>query len=359
MQKQLKYIFVSISTFLLLFFVVFMVNQTAAIVELASRISPGFGNFVFYSLILLYIGILLTPGVIYFKMPSIIKPPENEDSAEFREYLNKIRKRLKKNSHIDKAQPALESRSDIEEAFKILDGKADEIIKSAASTVFLTTAISQNGRLDSLIVLTAHSRLIWNIAHIYNQKPSLRELANLYANVAVTTFLVSEIEDIDIAAHVDPVIKSVLGGAMTGAIPGVNVVAGLVTNSIFEGTANAFLTLRVGIITRKYFTSTTRTTRGKIRRLASVEAASMLGVIVMNSSRKVTDAIWQAAKKSAKTLPKTVLDASKRSSEYVLDTSIKSAGALGDASKKSAHSLFNAVKKVFSGKSEKEEDMID
>ncbi|MCP4724738.1 MAG: hypothetical protein GY863_06865, partial [bacterium] len=91
-------------------------------------------------------------------------------------------------------------------------------------------------------------------------------------------------------------------------------------------------------------------------RSASLEAASMLGNIVMDSSRTVTDSIWQAAKKSAKTLPKTVAEASKRSSEIVLDTSVRSAGVIGDASKKSANTVINAVKRVFSGKDSKAQD---
>ncbi|MFC1492357.1 DUF697 domain-containing protein [candidate division KSB1 bacterium] len=356
MKNQIKYLTITISIFLTLFFIVFAINQTATVVELANNFNPLAGKLVLFSLMILYAVILIVPVVIYFRMPSVIRPPENVESPEFQIFLNQMRKRLRKNSNLPDEGLSLENKTEIEEAFKILDTKADELIKSSAHTVFLTTAISQNGKLDALVVLAAQSRLIWNISHIYNQRPSLRELMNLYANVAVTTFLVSEIEDIDISAHVEPVIKSVLGGAVTGAIPGVNVIAGLVTNSIFEGTANAFLMLRVGIIARKYYTSLSKSTRGKLRRSASYEAASMLGNIVMNSSRTVTDAIWQAAKKSAKTLPKTVVEASKRSSEIVLDTSVRSAGAIGDASKKSANTVMNAVKKVFTGKDSKSKD---
>jgi hypothetical protein len=330
-----------------------VINQTATVVNLAANINPVTGKIVLYSLLLLYFAALVVPIVIYLRLPTVIRPPENKESPEFQVFLQRMKKRLGKNAYLEGKELSLENKTDIEEALKTLDNRANELIKASSHTVFLTTAISQNGRLDALVVLIAQTRLIWRISHIYNQRPSIRELVNLYANVAVTTFLVSEIEDIDISAHVEPVIKSVLGGAVTGAIPGVNVIAGLVTNSIFEGTANAFLMLRVGIIARKYYTSMSRTKRGALRRSASLEAASMLGNIVMNSSKTVSDAIWQSAKKYAKTLPKTMVEASKRSSGIVLDTSVKSAGIIGDASKKSANTVFNAVKRVFSGKDNK------
>ncbi len=356
MKKQLKQLTLILSIIFVVFFIVFIINQTAAVVELANNLNPIVGKIVFYALILIFTFLFIIPIIIYFRMPPAIRIPDSDDPKEIELYITRLRSRLKKNSNLSQESNSLENKTDIENALKVLDDKANELIKASSHTVFLTTAISQNGRLDAFVVLIAQTRLIWNIAHIYNQRPSLRELVNLYSNVAVTTFLVSEIEDIDISAHVEPVIRSVLGGAVTGAIPGVNVVAGLVTNSIFEGTANAFLMLRVGIITRKYYSSMSSSSRGVLRRSASIEAASLLGNIVVESSRSVTDAIWQAAKKSAKTLPKTVVEASKRSSEIVLDTSVRSAGVIGDASKKSANTVLNAVKKVFSGKDEKSQN---
>ena len=48
-------------------------------------------------------------------------------------------------------------------------------------------------------------------------------------------------------------------------------------NSVFSGAANAFLTLRVGIIAKRYCASLVLAERWAIRRAATVEAARMPG----------------------------------------------------------------------------------
>ena len=77
---------------------------------------------------------------------------------------------------------------------------------SESVRVFLATAVSQSGRLDGLLVFAAQSRMVWKIALLHYQRPSVRDMINLYANVAGTAFVASEIEDININEHVEPVI---------------------------------------------------------------------------------------------------------------------------------------------------------
>jgi hypothetical protein len=164
--------------------------------------------------------------------------------------------------------------------------------------VFVSTAISQNGRLDALMVLAAQTRMVWRVAHVYYQRPSLREMIQLYANIGATIFLVSELEDLDISEQIEPVIESALAGSLAGAVPGATVVATLLTQSILDGTANAFLTLRIGVICQRYCASLVTFNRKAVRRLASVAAAAMLGSIVSDSAAVVTKAILNAAKRA-------------------------------------------------------------
>ena len=80
----------------------------------------------------------------------------------------------------------------------VLDARAEDIIKDTASQVFISTAVSQNGNLDAILVLSAQSRMVWQVAHVYYQRPALREMAQLYANVIPTAFFASKLDDIDI-----------------------------------------------------------------------------------------------------------------------------------------------------------------
>ncbi len=350
MKKQIMSLLLPAALSILAIFIVFAINQTAGIVDITTRVNPIFGNFVLYLLLIVFGTIVSVPFVIFFKMPSALIPPEDETSKEYEQFLKKRIKRLSKNVHLKELGIFVETREDIENGVQVLNEIADDLIKKNASLVFLTTGVSQNGRLDALMVLAAQTRMVWQVASIYNQRPSIRELSYLYANVAATVFLASEIEDLDITEQVEPVITSVLGGAVTGAIPGVNIVANIVTNSIMEGAANAFLTLRVGIITKRYFGSMTKVNRRNLRRAASFEAAPMLGAIVVKSAGAISEAIWKAAKKSASNIPQAMKDASKKSTEFVMDTSIKSAEVIGSASKKSAKTVIKSMKKIFSGK---------
>ena len=137
-----------------------------------------------------------------------------------------------------------------------------------ATTVFLTTAVSQSGRLDALLVLAAQSRMVWRVAHLYYQRPSVREMWYLYANVAATSFVAGELDDLELHQMIQPVVAGTLG-AVGGAIPGFQVLTSIMVNSLLSGSANAFLTLRVGIIAKDYCGSLVAEPRTQVRRAAT------------------------------------------------------------------------------------------
>jgi hypothetical protein len=256
-------------------------------------VTPSFGNFVFWALLVVYAVLILVPVFLFLKLPKSLTPPMSEDAPEFSGYLTALKKRLASNLHLKGLE--LSSRQNVEEALSILGKKSDEIIQETASTVFISTAISQSGRLDAFLVLSAQSRMIWRIARLYYQRPTLRDLIQLYANVAGTAFLASEFEDIDISEQVEPVLSSTLG-ALAVTIPGVQLAASILVNSVLTGTANAFLTLRVGIIARRYCGSLVLTEKRTLRRTASAEAAKLLGTIVKQGTTRLSKALWKVSK---------------------------------------------------------------
>ncbi|MBI5586089.1 MAG: hypothetical protein HY892_19940, partial [Deltaproteobacteria bacterium] len=123
-------------------------------------------------------------------------------------------------------------------------------------------------------------------------------LAFLYTNIAATVFLVSELDDLDLAEQLEPIAASVLGGSVTGVVPGLSVIAQVITNSLIDGAASAFLTLRVGIITRNYCGALSLPDRRTTRKKATAEAAALLGSVIYDSSKRVSLAMWEASKKA-------------------------------------------------------------
>jgi hypothetical protein len=305
LRKTAKTIILSISILVLLLFFVFIINQTVQIVSLASSIHAYLGTVAAWVLIVLYIVLFSIPFYLYLRLPKTLVPPADINSPEFTLYLDKLGKRMGSNTHL--RGRSFKSRREIEEGLKELNLKSMDMIKKQATIVFVATAISQSGRLDAFTVLLAQIRMVWQIARIYYQRPTLREMTQLYANVAATAFIASELNDMDISQQVEPIVSSVLGASLTGTIPGVNIVATIITNSLISGSTNAFLTLRVGIIARNYCGSLLKKERGVIRKSASLEAAKYLSMIAMSSAGNISRSIMNAAVKSPGRISRDVL----------------------------------------------------
>jgi len=293
MKNKLTKLALSGSLIILLFLIIFLINQTAQLVALGDRIHPFLGNTIFWGLLILYSLCVLIPVYLFIKMPVPLTPLQSETAPEFPAYLNKLAKRLSKNALVGRS--VIASKDDVEQALQTLDKKAEEVIKKTASRIFITTAISQNGKLDGLIVLSAQSKLIFEIARIYYQRPSIRNLLNLYANVALMVFLASELEDVDLSEYIQPVLTGLLGSA-AGTLPGFQVASIFLVSSVLSGSSNAFLTLRVGAITKQYCRSLVIPSKREIRRNATLEATKMLGTIVTDGTKKIYTVLWTSSK---------------------------------------------------------------
>jgi hypothetical protein len=236
------------------------------------------------------------PIALFLRLPRPLKPPASVDSPEFPRHLAALGRRLQGNPHL--AGQPVTSRPEIEAALSTLESRANEVIRSAASRVFLATAVSQNGSLDGLLVLLMQSRMIWQVAYVYYQRPGLRDLAFLYGNVAGTALVASQLDDVDLSEQLQPVLSSVLG-SVAGAIPGLQATSAILVNSMVAGAANAFLTLRVGVIAKRYCGALVVPEPRALRRAAATEAAGMLAGITRTGAKRVAQAFWNASKTKA------------------------------------------------------------
>ena len=296
MYKYLKQVLGLIALILAVFFIIFVINQTAQLVNLAANVSPVFAQVVLFTLLFIYACIIIVPLVAFSKMPRTLFPPEQTDGEEYKEFIRKLSRRLKKNPHLEGTVVDADDFPSVERALKSLNMKADEQIKAAASSVFVMTAISQYGALDALIVLLAQFRMIWQVTTIYNQRPTLNEITYLYSNVFATAFLATRIENIEVLEdQLEPVIASIMGSSLSSLTPAFTTAANIITNSIIQGSANSFLTLRVGVITKLYCASLIRQEKGAMRRIAAVQAAALLGKVLSESTYTVSRIIFKAA----------------------------------------------------------------
>jgi hypothetical protein len=279
MSKTIKTIAVLFALFIVVVFVLFVFNQTMQTVQAARAFNPVLGDALLWGLVFTYGILLITPLVLWFRLPKRKTPPAIAEGPEYDRFMANFRKRLSRNTRL-RGVP-LETTADVAAALQLLDRQAHDTVASAASAVFLSTAVLQSGRLDVLVVLVAQTRLIWKVAHVYYQRPSLRDFVQLYANVASTAFIAAGVEDVD----VDVLIGTVFGSTVA-AIPGMHLLA----SSILSGSANAFLTLRVGMIAKEYCRCTVTVGRSGLRRAATLQAAKLLGSIVREGTMRLSKA---------------------------------------------------------------------
>ncbi len=279
----------AILAFFALAFAVFLVNQTVGLVELVGiSWGPEAARIALWSLVGAYVLLLGIPTLLLFRLPRPLVPPVLDEGPAFEAYLEGLRKRLSGNPRL--AGAALGTREEVEAAIASLADDADEEIKKIAGGVFLATAISQSGRLDAFLVLGALMRMVWKVSHVYWQRPTVRDMGKLYANVAGTAFVAAELDDIDVATQIQPIVSSVLGASVT-AVPGFQVASGILVNSVLVGTTNAFLALRVGAITKRYCATMVRPRKRSLRQAAAIEAAGMLGSIVVEGTKTLGKAV--------------------------------------------------------------------
>jgi hypothetical protein len=325
MDKTLKRTLVWTGIGLLLLLILIVVNQISQIFLAANAVHPAFGKVVAVSLSLLFAAVFAIPAIGFLSLRKPLLMPDERDEYQYQQYLEQLKKRLVKNPYLKamdfEFQEELLILEQVEKAHEQLDLETVKVIKEASSTVFLTTAISQNGVLDAFFVLSSLSRMVWKISHTYNQRPTFKEILYLYANVAATVLMAREIEDIALMdEQLQPVVNSLIGGTLGNLVPGVTAITNLIVNSVIQGSANAFLTLRVGIIAKKYSASLTKVDKRLIRRSATLEACTLLGVIVQQNSVSIVKAFASASKKA--TIDKTVdriRDSANKTGTFVKD----------------------------------------
>ena len=322
MSRYLKYGLTLIGLVVIGAFLTFLYDCVTGLAGFAARFNPALEPWTFWTLSGLVFGITAwgLGTVLIRPRPLLIHEAPTED--ELACYRRELARRLGKNPHLRAASVRVRDEADLEQGLAVLRKRADDEIRAASKRVFIGTALSQNGRLDGLVVLFLITRLVWRLARLYNQRPHHRELVNLYANIAATSFLAGSIEDFGVEEYVRELMAPLVSGSAVGALPGAQAIAGAITTSVLTGSTNCLLTLRCGIVARNYLTLDLDG-RGAMRRSATLEAARMFMELSAGTVTCVTKALIKGATGSLK-------NGTSRVARGVGDAISGTAGAMGD-----------------------------
>lgn len=281
MNKLVKRLLIAFSVMMSFLIIVFLLNQIMQFSATVSQFHPIAGQVtLIVSITVLSIAVIL-PLALFLLLPAPLIAPRNPSGKEYEQFLERYKKRLIKNKHID-PETRLTIPEDIEPALKELNTIADARVKQFAKRAFYTTAISQNGALDALFMIALQFKLIWDVAHIYHQRPTIKDMSSLYTNVLATAFIASQLEEAEYIEMLESAMNTVFGSAVS-LVPG----TAIVVNSVLTGASNTFLTLRVGIITKQYCNTMERPTRSSLRNSAALQASKQLGTIVTKGAMDV------------------------------------------------------------------------
>jgi uncharacterized membrane protein YcjF (UPF0283 family) len=131
---------------------------------------------------------------------------------------------------------------------KEISNRINKIINETSSKILLTTAISQNSRFDTMTVITMNIRMIMRIVITCGYHPTYPRLAKLIIKVFRNAVIAYTLQSIGL----DRLISQGIQALSKGIIPFIGDLIGKVAGSVIDGSANALLTLRIGILTRKY-----------------------------------------------------------------------------------------------------------
>ena len=266
-------------------------------------LAPGWGWLAFVSLLALETGAVLWLGLAWFSRAPRLVLRDDPTEADRQAFARELERRLKKNPHVRAAGLRATDEHFLEKALDVLDARAGEEIRNSAKRVFLGTALSQNGRLDALIVFVSLARMVWRVSGIYNQRPTPAELWSVYSTVSSATFISFSIEVLDIPRTItesmNELLPAVTPAMAASSVPLMGPMMQQCTSAVIDGAANCLLAIRAGVVTRSAFRFAALG-REEARQQACVrEAGTMLAEI----SRETVGAIVEAFRKQLVNLP--------------------------------------------------------
>ena len=282
-KDKRKYLWYAIAIGVIILFLLMLLSSVLGVGDRLRKVHP-YVEYGFYGLVVLLVYfLLLRPVHIILFSPSFsIETTLDEPSRKNYRVYKKVADRLLEQDILPEEvkEEIKAARSDYEllnlalntALNKHVKKEMNRVIKRNAKTVMVSTAISQNGRLDLYTVVVVNLKMIKELVYMAGFRPNMKNLSKLTINVFTTALIAEGLENMDLNELLPNSTMNMLGD-----IPLIKPIM----SSLIQGISNALLTLRIGIVTRKYlFSDAKEITKEEIRRGALLEAAGMLPSVV-------------------------------------------------------------------------------
>ena len=287
---------------------IFILSAGTYLVTLVAPVHPLLGWLAGLFLAMLFWAVVVYPLVALVAALFRTRRSWVAGSWAHNRYLARLARQHRRYPVIDLALVATDKHNFLGEVYIQLREKSNDLMVEAAETIFYHTAISQSGRLDTMVLLGKQIALINNMADLYYPHAKAKVLPSLYADVIEAALRPSDREQLNLGSQIGP---ALIGASIVGAIPGANLVSILISDAVVQGSSNALITLRIGLLTRRFFHRALEggsVDREAERHAVHKEAASMLEPLVEAASSALARIIWKTAKDHLRRVPAATLE---------------------------------------------------
>ena len=261
-KKQNRKLIKSIAIIGIVLICLVVISCIIDIFDFAYKFHPYAGYAALAVVVLALLIFVIRPIIVALSSPcftlDIVDVKSNKEvSRKNYQSLKKVAKNLieKDNISVESKkviEASMNSRAELNDVLRTVYDKEvskniNKIINESSVRVLLSTAISQNNKFDGATVALVNIRMIMRIVVACGYHPSYPQLYKLIAKVFRNALIAYTLQTTEVDNLIFNGINKLVKGALTN-LP----LVGEITKSITQGAANALLTLRIGIITRKY-----------------------------------------------------------------------------------------------------------
>ena len=214
----------------------------------------------------------------------------------------------------------------------------DAATKRAATTAFLTGAVSRSALVETVTMLSICLDLVRSIVEQCGFRPTNLALARIYSRVMISALIAGGIEDSDLSE----LMGNMLGGGAAGRA------SGIFLGGATSGLVSAFLVFRVGVITKRWLCAEDGPAQmAAIRRASYSEALTMMRTSGFMAT--VADALKRTASSVASSAGDAVVSAVRNTAQNATTAVANVAQGATTAMANAAQNATTAVVSVAQG----------
>lgn len=285
MKNKSRFLWYTVGIAVLILFSLILISSVLSVGEKLSRINFWVEIGFYVLVVFLVIFGIFNPIRIILCSPSFsIVTTLEENDPRVKRVFKKVAQNIVKNNELPVEEEQLlleyknyqELRINLEMVFhSSVKKQLNKIIIRNAKTVMISTAISQSARFDMMTVFTVNLKMIKELVEKCGYRPSMANLSKLTVNVFSTALIAEGLENLTM----DDILPQSTNNALA-EIPLIKPMMSIIT----QGIANALLTIRIGMVTRKYlFKDGNCITKEEIRRSALKESLKLLPLVLTDT----------------------------------------------------------------------------